>query len=88
MSKGRLAIEVRPVGTRSDFRAFLDFPWREREGDSHWVPSLRSEVWKVPNRAVRHLNGRLLPMRSGCEGLGVRVFKTHRVCENPRSPSP
>lgn len=40
-------IEVRPVRTRAERRAFLHFPWRIYRGDPLWVPPL------LPERAAR-----------------------------------
>lgn len=34
------AIEIRPVNTRADQKAFLRFPFQHYLGDPHWVPSL------------------------------------------------
>jgi GNAT superfamily N-acetyltransferase len=36
-------IEVRPVRSRSDLRAFIRLPWRLYEGIDNWVPPLISE---------------------------------------------
>jgi GNAT superfamily N-acetyltransferase len=35
-----MGIEVRPVKTRKDQKAFLRFPFQHYVGDPHWVPSL------------------------------------------------
>jgi len=32
---------VRPVGSRGERRAFLEFPWRLYRDDPHWIPPLR-----------------------------------------------
>jgi GNAT superfamily N-acetyltransferase len=34
------AVEIRPVTTRRDLRAFVRFPWRVYRGDPLWVPPL------------------------------------------------
>ena len=38
------ALDVRPVTTRADRRAFVDFAWRAYRDDPAWVPPLKSEV--------------------------------------------
>lgn len=40
-------IQIRPVTTRRDRRAFLTFPWRIYKGDPLWVPPLLPERAKV-----------------------------------------
>ncbi len=39
----RDALEIRPVATRSDLKAFVRFPWRVYRGDALWVPPLISD---------------------------------------------
>jgi len=34
-------IEVRPVGTRGDFRRFIDYAYVRNADDPHWIPPLR-----------------------------------------------
>lgn len=36
-------VEVRPVATRRDLKAFVKFPWRVYRGDRLWVPPLVSD---------------------------------------------
>ncbi len=38
-----MTIEIRPLQTRKDYRAFLTFPWRIYRGDPQWVPPLLPE---------------------------------------------
>ncbi len=38
------ALKVRPVLSRADRRAFVDYPWTANRDDPHWVPPLKSEV--------------------------------------------
>jgi GNAT superfamily N-acetyltransferase len=45
--RSKLAIDVRPVRTAAERRAFLRFPWRIYRGDPLWVPPL------LPERAKR-----------------------------------
>ena len=35
---------VRPVASRADRRAFVEYPWIANRGDPHWIPPLKSEV--------------------------------------------
>lgn len=37
-------ITIRPVQSRADRRAFVDFAWEVYRGDPHWVPPLKDEV--------------------------------------------
>ena len=37
------AVEIRPVHTRRELRAFVKFPWRIYRGDRNWVPPLISD---------------------------------------------
>lgn len=39
-----MSVTVRPVLTRADRRAFVDYQWAANLGDPHWVPPLKSEV--------------------------------------------
>ncbi len=36
-----MPVEVSPVTTKSDQKAFLNLPWQLYQNDSHWVPPLR-----------------------------------------------
>jgi GNAT superfamily N-acetyltransferase len=38
------ALEIRPVRTKADRKAFIDFAWRVYRDDAAWVPPLKSEV--------------------------------------------
>lgn len=42
-----LAVEIRPVRTRRERRAFLTFPWKIYRGDPLWVPPLLPERKRV-----------------------------------------
>src|SRR5512137_2771502 len=42
-----MTIEIRPLQTRKDYRAFLTFPWRIYRGDPLWVPPLLPERRKT-----------------------------------------
>ncbi len=39
-----MGIDIAPVGSAADRRAFVDLPWRLYAGDPNWVPPLKSEV--------------------------------------------
>jgi GNAT superfamily N-acetyltransferase len=51
---GAPAVEVRPVRSRSELRAFIRLPWRIYNGVANWVPPLLSE-------RKRHLDKRRNP---------------------------
>ena len=38
------ALEIRPVETKKDRKAFVDFAWEVYKDDPHWVPPLKDEV--------------------------------------------
>ena len=38
------AIRIRPVETKADKRAFVDFAWRVYRDETAWIPPLKSEV--------------------------------------------
>ena len=38
------AVTIRPVGTKKDRKAFVDFAWDVYKNDPHWVPPLKDEV--------------------------------------------
>jgi hypothetical protein len=37
-------ITIRPVSSKTERRAFVDFPWEVYKDDPHWVPPLKDEV--------------------------------------------
>src|SRR6185312_3824221 len=37
-------VTVRPVDTKKDKKAFIDFAWEVYKDDPHWVPPLKDEV--------------------------------------------
>lgn len=41
------ALDVRPVDSRADRRAFVEFPYELHRNEARWVPPLRSEQWKL-----------------------------------------
>src|SRR3982751_4121285 len=38
------AVTIRPVETKKDRKAFVDFAWEVYKDDPHWVPPLKDEV--------------------------------------------
>jgi GNAT superfamily N-acetyltransferase len=40
-------LEVSPVSSRADLKAFMKLPWKIYQKDPHWVPPLLSELEKV-----------------------------------------
>lgn len=50
------AVQVSPVRTRADRRAFVELPFRLYRGDPHWVPPLRRDVHELidPRRHPFH----------------------------------
>ncbi len=44
-------VNVRPVASRRDRRAFLDLPWRLYADDPHWIPPLRHSQRQLLNFA-------------------------------------
>src|SRR6476659_7074074 len=38
------AVTVRPVHSKKDRKAFVDFAWAVYKADPHWVPPLKDEV--------------------------------------------
>ena len=37
-------ISIRPVASKTDRKAFVDFVWQVYRGDPHWIPPLKDEV--------------------------------------------
>ena len=37
-------IIIKPVASKADRRAFVDFAWEVYKDDPHWVPPLKDEV--------------------------------------------
>src|SRR5438309_6570502 len=38
------ALTIRPVRSKKDKKAFIDFAWEVYKNDPHWVPPLKDEV--------------------------------------------
>ena len=50
MSKQLQTLEVVPVSSKADLKAFMKLPWRIYKHDPHWVPPLLGELEKVLDR--------------------------------------
>lgn len=61
------SVEVRPVGSSSELRAFVELPFRLYRGDASWVPPLKSDVrWildEAKNPFWKHAKRRLFLAR-------------------------
>ncbi len=80
------SVEVRPVTTRRDLRAFVKFPWRVYEGDPNWAPPLISERLEYLDSATgpfyEHADVALFLARRGREVVGtVAAFVDHPLIE-------
>ncbi len=42
-------VDIIPVKRRVEMKAFIDLPWRIYNGDSNWIPPLRSDVARLLN---------------------------------------
>lgn len=45
-----MAVEIRPVRSRRELRAFIKLPWRLYRGEPNWVPPLLMDVKKRLDR--------------------------------------
>lgn len=67
-------IQVRPVATKADTRAFIDLAYRLNADDPHWVPPLRQEVAETINPAKNgwfsHAEGQLFLAERGGAVVG------------------
>jgi GNAT superfamily N-acetyltransferase len=76
------SVEIHPVTTRRDRRAFVQFPWRVYQGDPNWVPPLISERLEYldPERGLYYKQAdiALFLARRGREELGtIAAFVDH-----------
>lgn len=69
-----MAVEIRPVASNADRKAFIDLPWQIYANDPHWRPPLKGEVrdliggpktnpWFLHGRAefwTAHLSGKIV----------------------------
>jgi len=81
------SIQVRPVTTRRELRAFVTFPWRVYRGDPNWVPPLISrrlhDLDPARGPFYAHADAALLLARRGREVVGtVAAFVDHRRIEH------
>lgn len=45
-----MAVEIKPVGSRSELNAFIRLPWQLYRGEPNWVPPLLMDVRKRLDR--------------------------------------
>jgi GNAT superfamily N-acetyltransferase len=81
------SIQVRPIATRRDLRAFVKFPWQVYKGDPNWVPPLISERLEYldPARGLfyEHADVALFIARRGRDTVGtIAAFVDHRRNEH------
>ena len=75
-------VEIHPVTTRRDLKAFVKFPWRVYTGDPLWVPPLISDrlAYLDPARGTffKHADVALFTARKGRQVLGtIAAFVDH-----------
>jgi len=80
------SIQIHPVTTRRDLRAFVKFPWRVYKDDPNWVPPLISERLEYLDPATGlfygHAEVALFLARRGREVVGtIGAFVDHRRIE-------
>ena len=67
-------LEVSPVTTRADLKAFMKLPWRIYKNDPHWVPPLLGELEKVLDKTKhpyhQHADSALFLARRNGEVVG------------------
>lgn len=76
-------VVVKPVETKSDFRAFFEFPWTLYKDDPNWVPpllSMRQELLdKKKNPAWDYMEGQYFAAWRGDKIVGtITAFINHR----------
>ena len=81
------SIQIQPVTTRRDLRAFVKFPWRVYKSDPNWVPPLISERLVYLNPATglfyRHADVALFLAHRSRQVVGtVAAFVDHRRIEH------
>jgi GNAT superfamily N-acetyltransferase len=81
------SIQVQPVTTRRDLRAFVKLPWRIYEDDPNWVPPLISErcnyLKPTTGPFYKYADVALLLARRGREIVGtIAPFVNHRLVEH------
>jgi len=79
-------IQIHPVTTRRDLRAFVKFPWQVYAGDPNWVPPLIAERMEYldPDKSpfFRHADVVLFLARRGQEVVGtIAAFVHHQRIE-------
>ncbi len=46
VGEGQGGVQIRAVGSRSDLKRFIDYPYQKYKNDPHWVPPLRMSEWE------------------------------------------
>nr|HID13370.1 N-acetyltransferase [Anaerolineae bacterium] len=85
------SIQIQPVTTRRDLRAFVRFPWRVYKDDPNWVPPLISERLEYLDPArgpfYEHAEVVIFLARRGREVVGtIAPFVDHRLIEHLGQP--
>ncbi len=74
-------LEVQPVSSRQDFKAFVHLPWKIYQDDSHWVPPLLVDQKKTLKKSYpffEHGEGQLFLARKDREVVGrISVHYCH-----------
>jgi hypothetical protein len=45
-----MSVEVKPVQTKAELKAFILFPWQIYKDDSNWVPPLILDIKTILNK--------------------------------------
>jgi GNAT superfamily N-acetyltransferase len=85
------SIQIQPVTTRRDLRAFVKFPWQVYRGDPNWVPPLISERLEYLDPArgpfYQHADVALFMARQSRAVVGtVAPFVDHRRIKHLDQP--
>ncbi len=77
------SLTVSKVSSKSDFDAFLTFPWTLYRGDPNWVPPLismqRAKLDPAKNASWKHMEGDYFLARRGDQVVGtIAAFLNHR----------
>jgi GNAT superfamily N-acetyltransferase len=86
------SIQIQPVTTRRDLRAFVQFPWRVYRDDPNWVPPLISDrieyLDPVKGLFYRHADVALFLARQSRAVVGtIAAFVDHRLIEHVGEPA-
>jgi GNAT superfamily N-acetyltransferase len=78
-----MAVDIRKVESREDFKAFFEFPWTLYKGDPNWVPPLlsmrRDTLDKEKNPAWEYMDGEYFAAWRGNQIVGtIAALINHR----------